>query len=72
VASSQHPPKIGALTSSFRTGEDFGPLQGGLHSSEDGAAPLNYDYSGHFGHYMLSSGNDGDYEFDDAFDTTRW
>ena len=53
-------------------GEDDGPLQGGFHSSEGGAAPLNYDYSGQSGHYMLSSGIDGDYEFDDAFDTTRW
>ena len=67
-----HAPALGALTSSFRAGGDGGPLNGGFYSSERGAAPSYYDYSGESGHYMLSSGNDGDDEFDDAFDTTRW
>jgi len=72
MASSMHAPALGALTSSFRAGEDGGPLRGGFFSSERGAAPLYYDHSGEGGHYTLSSGNDWDDQFDDAFDTTRW
>jgi len=67
-----YPPALGALTSSFRAGEDGGPLKSDFYPPERGATPLNYDYGGESGLYTSSSGNDGDYEFDDAFDTTRW